>query len=1114
MRRAFLVWAIFILALLHSRSAQADNCKSTSCPNSICSSLEDGYECSCPTNFTQVAYSPSSSSSSLVDGSFTSDPSFYPCQHSCDSDPSQCDLSLLCPSGWACTNSTVRSGQPVLARLCRPGRYCPSETIGQGLPCIHLTANLSVFCPLGSIAPLTCPSGSYCPTSDTSQPVKCPAGSSCIAGSFQPNYCTPGRVCPSTSSAPIMCSRGRYCPTANMTSSLPCTVGFYCPTSGTVTPLACPLGTFCSSGTHTPSNCTAGRYCSSPSSSLVCPFGNYCPSGSVTPTPCTLAGTSCPQGSSQPQPCTSGYWCPTALLTYPCHGGHYCPSGAKSPLPCPEGTSCLAKSVEPLPCTIGMMCPERSYAPIACPVGSWCTWTTATECDDGVDCAGGVLKQCSPGFFCTAGIAQPCPPGTRCPDSGMIEPIKCSSGTYDDRPQLAANECAGKCSFWFSNSDGATDCTEMSHATLAIVIILPMCALCALLYATWSLRSFSVKSALNKELAAERERTRQLELAQSQFVNAGIGGGAGGGGGVQAAGGVGAGNGDGNVHVHIGEIVVGVVGSDEAIERPHGHSVDERGHRVNDRADNPSMHRHRLNQHTYDSPCEYENENLLQHDFGIPSYHPSRMNGELLFSPILLPPHSIGPNPPSNCSPPLLDSPVTPLDLSSTSPVTLFPRDDESRFLTEMAVARMREVRRYAIETLVERIVADLDGTIEIDIDPSIDSSYAFLAFQAMLTRILLSIFSSTTFFRPVDFLTSAPTTGSEAVPSLHSTLYPAFKRLAPTMFQLYLRAVMPSLSPPSSHTPTADPSSDPDSPLPVSVPISVSPLSLDTVFHTLRRRLIQVLVPESMSWYHTWCPNELVEVHDHIEEAKQNRRHSQAKTESDININDQHCNGNVNEKCTIKDEHSRISTVSALSAPSSSSSSSSFQSNFSFQHDSSSKSHFDPAARPDTRLHRPPHSDRPPVLHHASCTGTSSSDSSSLSNCSPHQCHSALSSTTMNRRLEFHPQSPSSPTPRTRVIIHTVPTRQVSPTIGGTNRFHINDHDQEKAECDNDPMVGLNSPPCMTSYPPIVGSSDEVSSQPDSSLPMLTSLLHSQDRILTTEDDHRRMSRDPVQDV
>eukprot|EP00966_Prymnesium_polylepis_P050224 1162839-Prymnesium_polylepis.1 len=79
-----------------------------------------------------------------------------------------------------------------------------------------------------------CPSGWYCPTEATVQPVACP----------------PGSYCPNASSTPMPCKEGSFSSATNLESAAQCTrtdPGFFAPT-GSVAQTACVAGTVAREG--------------------------------------------------------------------------------------------------------------------------------------------------------------------------------------------------------------------------------------------------------------------------------------------------------------------------------------------------------------------------------------------------------------------------------------------------------------------------------------------------------------------------------------------------------------------------------------------------------------------------------------------------------------------------------------------------------------------------------------------------------------------------------------------------------------------------------------------------------------------------------------------------
>jgi hypothetical protein len=361
---------------------------------------------------------------------------------------------IACSAGSYCNNA----GQTALTGFCNAGYYCggsstsaqPSGTGPNG------NCRAGFFCPLGSVAPIPCTGGMYCPQNTSSAPQGyCAAGYYCSGGSSTINpgtgssggLCPAGAFCPAASVAPTLCSPGTFAPSSGGVSasvcligisgwfynnsglssaSAMCTSGMFCP-NGTIAPtLVCPAGNMCPAGSGNPVPCAAGTYqsMSSQSSCQACPAGTVCQGlATISPTVCT-AGQFCPTGTkySMQYPCPigtfsnqtgasnitscspspAGSYCGAVGLTSPsglCSPGFYCTGGnvASNSVLCPAGFFCPAGSASPTPCPVGTFSPTagvmNSSGCYICPPGSFCNLTGASA----------VSGSCEPGFVCSGG---------------------------------------------------------------------------------------------------------------------------------------------------------------------------------------------------------------------------------------------------------------------------------------------------------------------------------------------------------------------------------------------------------------------------------------------------------------------------------------------------------------------------------------------------------------------------------------------------------------------------------------------------------------------------------------------------------------------------------------
>jgi hypothetical protein len=201
-------------------------------------------------------------------------------------------VEVACPPGVFGADSMLSSA--ACSGVCQPGYYCPT----------------------GTVFPLLCPIGSYCP--DGIEKVQCPAGSYGATQGLTHREC-----------------------------SGPCLPGHYCPQgSSLATERVCPKGESSGSSliTHSLSLDFPGRYgaefgLSSPLCSGPCEAGYYCPQGSTIAAPeeCGSSSVYCPEGSFQPMAVTKGYYsaggsASTRTHQLQCEKGFYCTErGEKQP---------------------------------------------------------------------------------------------------------------------------------------------------------------------------------------------------------------------------------------------------------------------------------------------------------------------------------------------------------------------------------------------------------------------------------------------------------------------------------------------------------------------------------------------------------------------------------------------------------------------------------------------------------------------------------------------------------------------------------------------------------------------------------------------------------------
>ena len=429
------------------------------------------------------------------------DPGYYSYNGASSSTPGDAIVRGTCPSGHYCPAASVHpiscpngtfnnltgSVDDLACTSCTPGYYCGaaglSEVSGEcaeGYYCNgsaasafqHMTpegffsargASQPLPCAAGTFNRLpgqpdceACPSGSYCPTQGTAEPVPCPRGHFCLnntivpalcpAGSFQ-NFtgsdscreCLSHGYCPEGTEEVVMCPKG-YEPDENVTS-LRTSVADACAAClpGTASALGecCDV---CANGTYT--DLPAQHAC------LSCEPGHVCHNGQIGPAPpghYAAAGFALPcplytyrSGWAVALSCDAappGYWVNTTgvadLSGYACPLGHFCPENSTSvPTPCAAGRfrdepgASSADACEL--CTAGSLC-ERpgTIVPAPCDVIGFCPAgsSSAQLCPLGFANANQTVLRTSVNDSCTI-----CPVGSFGPDG--IQCFVCGNGTY------------------------------------------------------------------------------------------------------------------------------------------------------------------------------------------------------------------------------------------------------------------------------------------------------------------------------------------------------------------------------------------------------------------------------------------------------------------------------------------------------------------------------------------------------------------------------------------------------------------------------------------------------------------------------------------------------------
>eukprot|EP00826_Nyctotherus_ovalis_P040470 TRINITY_DN3998_c0_g4_i3.p1 TRINITY_DN3998_c0_g4~~TRINITY_DN3998_c0_g4_i3.p1 ORF type:complete len:803 (+),score=116.19 TRINITY_DN3998_c0_g4_i3:2604-5012(+) len=430
----------------------------------------------------------------------TSQPYQYPCPAGTFSNSYEATAEsdcILCPRGYACApGASIGNTNTFLE--CAAGHYCPRGTpaVGTGDPVVYTATHFP--CPAGTYRSdggarriqdcLPCTHGKYCLVG-TVNPVACPSGHYCPLGTkFDKQYpCKPGTYSSlgelQSQEDCTKCGWGHYCKGGEIIAN-PCPAGTYndfsveasecakcpagskCSSTGTITPTLCSPGeysaegasdcTVCEDGYFCPEpgiskehmessfKCYAGMFCSATAPKDIypklskhgCTEGKYCPEG-------TLKEIDCPPGTYNPfkgresiEECIvtpAGHYTSQSGQTvyHKCDPGHFCLSGSSSATqyPCPAGTfreldggatpedcatcwagyKCGEGTVTPADCGKGYYCPLGTVIPEACPEG---TYSQELNLYDSQDCA-------------------PCPAGKYCPKRGLTEATEpCDEGFY------------------------------------------------------------------------------------------------------------------------------------------------------------------------------------------------------------------------------------------------------------------------------------------------------------------------------------------------------------------------------------------------------------------------------------------------------------------------------------------------------------------------------------------------------------------------------------------------------------------------------------------------------------------------------------------------------------
>eukprot|EP00501_MAST-03F_sp_TOSAG23-6_P001115 GSMAST32.ASY1.ANO1.1158.1 assembled CDS len=345
-----------------------------------------------------------------------------------------------CEPGYFC----IGPGTKGIRRKCPEGTYGISTELKDDL-CSGV-CEAGTYCPAGTISPLPCPKGYYCPDGHAKYP--CPPGR---YGSL----CDKGYYCPSksTNSKQIKCPVGFYGDTLGLTSELcsgECLDGYYCSddqdnVSPTPSATKCRNAKeYCPKGSASPILVDAGYYTlggsddgSGRTHQLICPKGTYCIDGIKID--CAPGVYGLEEGLAQDtcsDRCPSGYYCPAGTINPTANAscGHvsfYCPAGSESP-----------NNSQPGYYTVGGT-PITRHAQRICPMGYWCNTGVKQLCSAGYfgSSEGLSTKQCSgicpAGYFCYwCGRGSTSPTENSCGSAnvycpkGSGSPQKASEGYY------------------------------------------------------------------------------------------------------------------------------------------------------------------------------------------------------------------------------------------------------------------------------------------------------------------------------------------------------------------------------------------------------------------------------------------------------------------------------------------------------------------------------------------------------------------------------------------------------------------------------------------------------------------------------------------------------------
>ena len=395
----------------------------------------------------------------------------YICQ---SGDGESFDTRRLCSSGFYCPGVSGSSHQdctffPSNCRKCKcpPGSSCPFSGMNQ--PTLCSKGTYQDLCTTGTCK--QCPSGYFCPTegiTSISEMTVCPPGNDCPLGSMKPIPCPTGTYKQLLGSNCVTCPVGFLCPEQGMTSPVICPAGLMCLFTGLLQGTQCPAGFYCPLGTNinqfpcpvsdigqTCIGCEGvNPACHCPSCPVQCPAGSMCPVGSPLAIPCSPGFYQDLTGQSTCKTCVAGYFCPSTGVTAmtPCTPGYYCdqdgliqptalcPSG----FVCPQGTiygspQSRRLSTGPIRDCVSANSSLKSGSPLYCPTGHYCptgSSTSAPGVGGPVPCESGTFSQ-----LCGQGSCSACPMGYSCSQDGTVDPSMCAVGYYSTGRSNVCDPC-------------------------------------------------------------------------------------------------------------------------------------------------------------------------------------------------------------------------------------------------------------------------------------------------------------------------------------------------------------------------------------------------------------------------------------------------------------------------------------------------------------------------------------------------------------------------------------------------------------------------------------------------------------------------------------------------